>query len=145
MSELETLTYDLGLPLQVLGRARHLLTRAVDANLAGSGHPADYLAIGCFYLACKMCGSPVGLDRLLSTSLANRLKPAAMARSVRNLLRHLNLKVCPKCGKEAQVGERFCNSCGSWLSDSVISQFEMRNAESLRLSIRKSSRERPDH
>ena len=100
MNELEILVYDLKLQKNVLDKSRRLLTKAADAGLTGTGHAGSYLALGCFYVACTMCGEHMQLDQMISLPLWAGLSTKKIIKSVDALIRRLGLRVCPKCGRE---------------------------------------------
>lgn len=125
MNELETAVYDLKLQQPVLEICRRLLTKAADAGLTGTGHAGSYTVLGCFYIACTMCGERVPLDRMLSMALWNGLKAKKITRTVDALIIRLGVRICSKCGQEAQSDEKFCQNCGTWLSRTIISLQEL--------------------
>jgi zinc-ribbon domain len=72
-----------------------------------------------------MCGEHVPLDRMLSAPLWNGLSAERVTKTVDALLRKLSVRICSKCGKEAEPNERFCQACGTWLSRTIISLQEL--------------------
>lgn len=141
MNELETLVYDLKLQKDVLFKSRRLLTKAADAGLTGTGHVGSYVCLGCFYVACTMCGERLQLDQLISQPLWTGLSIKKVIKSVDALIRRLGLRVCPKCGREAE-SEKFCKACGTWIPRSIVSLQELQKCATLVEGTRRNEDER---
>jgi transcription initiation factor TFIIIB Brf1 subunit/transcription initiation factor TFIIB len=114
-SELEALIFDLALPEEVLLQTRRLLTKTADAGFVGVSHYSGiYVALSCFWVACKLCGQHVPLSTLLHTPLAKGLSEGKINRTTEKLLGQLGLLVCSKCGAKPEPNEKVCRVCNSY-------------------------------
>jgi hypothetical protein len=130
IDELETLIYEFKLPPQVIEQTRRVLTRAIEAGLGGSGHPGAYLALACFYLACRMTPRELQLDSLLMRPLGEGLTGQRLTDSVKSIQFGLGLRICSKCGVRPDSSEKFCSACGKWIPYNVISNLEEQRCQS---------------
>src|SRR6266516_6707392 len=124
IDELETLIYELKLPPQIIEQTRRLLTRAIDVGLGGSGRPGSYMALACFYLACRMTARELQLDSLLRRPLGEGLTGQRLTESVKAIQFELGLRICSKCGLRHDPVEKFCSTCGKWIPYTVIGNHE---------------------
>jgi transcription initiation factor TFIIIB Brf1 subunit/transcription initiation factor TFIIB len=90
MSELEMLVYDFGLDDKVLPETRKLLTRAIDDQM-NFGRKNSCVAIGCLYLACRLVGEYVPLNRVLKVPLGHGVSNSELRSIVRTLILRLGI------------------------------------------------------
>ena len=90
MDELEMLVYEFGLDQKVLTETRKLLTRAIDEQI-NVGRKNSCVALGCLYLACRIVGEYVPLNRVLKVPLGHGVSNSEFRSIVRTLIIRLQI------------------------------------------------------